>query len=138
MQQLSGIATQRGASVTSIVLIILVLGVAAKLMVAIVPAQIGDYQLTKTLSAQLKEANNNNETAKQFVERVNRQLSINADYDTQAEDVFTFIDKKTGQLAIRKEYAVTNNFFGNVDIVNRFEGDIDMTTAELKRVLDHS
>ncbi|WP_250163684.1 DUF4845 domain-containing protein [Psychrobacter sp. WY6] len=92
MQQLSGIATQRGASVTSIVLIILVLGVAAKLMVAIVPAQIGDYQLTKTLSAQLKEANNN-ETAKQFVERVNRQLSINADYDTQAEDVFTFIDK---------------------------------------------
>ena len=130
MQQLSGIATQRGASVTSIVLIILVLGVAAKLMVAIVPAQIGDYQLTKTLSAQLKEANNNNETAKQFVERVNRQLSINADYDTQAEDVFTFIDKKTGQLAIRKEYAVTNNFFGNVDIVNRFEGDIDMATAE--------
>ncbi|WP_227676372.1 DUF4845 domain-containing protein [Psychrobacter sp. 1044] len=130
MQQLSGIATQRGASVTSIVLIILVLGVAAKLMVVIVPAQIGDYQLTKTLSAQLKEANNNNETAKQFVERVNRQLSINADYDTQAEDVFTFIDKKTGQLAIRKEYAVTNNFFGNVDIVNRFEGDIDMTTAE--------
>lgn len=130
MQQLSGIATQRGASVTSIVLTILVLGVAAKLMVAIVPAQIGDYQLTKTLSAQLKEANNNNETAKQFVERVNRQLSINADYDTQAEDVFTFIDKKTGQLAIRKEYAVTNNFFGNVDIVNRFEGDIDMTTAE--------
>ena len=130
MQQLSGIATQRGASVTSIVLIILVLGVAAKLMVAIVPAQIGDYQLTKTLSAQLKEANNNNETAKQFVERVNRQLSINADYDTQAEDVFTFTDKKTGQLAIRKEYAVTNNFFGNVDIVNRFEGDIDMTTAE--------
>ena len=130
MQQLSGIATQRGASVTSIVLIILVLGVAAKLMVAIVPAQIGDYQLTKTLSAQLKEANNNNETAKQFVERVNRQLSINADYDTQAEDVFTFIDKKTGQLAIRKQYTVTNNFFGNVDIVNRFEGDIDMTTAE--------
>ena len=130
MQQLSGIATQRGASVTSIVLTILVLGVAAKLMVAIVPAQIGDYQLTKTLSAQLKEANNNNETAKQFVERVNRQLSINADYDTQAEDVFTFIDKKTGQLAIRKQYAVTNNFFGNVDIVNRFEGDIDMTTAE--------
>ena len=130
MQQLSGIATQRGASVTSIVLIILVLVVAAKLMVAIVPAQIGDYQLTKTLSAQLKEANNNNETAKQFVERVNRQLSINADYDTQAEDVFTFIDKKTGQLAIRKQYAVTNNFFGNVDIVNRFEGDIDMTTAE--------
>jgi hypothetical protein len=130
MQQLSGLSTQRGASVTSIVLIIIVLGIAAKLIIAIVPAQIGDYQLSKTLSAQLKESNKNNETAKQFVERVNKQLSINGDYDTKAEDVFTFTDKKTGQLAIHKEYAVTNTFFGNVDIVNRFEGDIKMAAAE--------
>ena len=130
MQQISGLATQRGASVTSIVLVIMVLGVAAKLIVAIVPAYIGDYQLNKTLSAQLKESNNNNETARQYVERVNRQLSINADYDTKAEDVFTFTNKKTGQLAIHKQYAVTNNFFGNVDIVNRFEADIDMNSAE--------
>ena len=130
MQQISGLATQRGASVTSIVLVIIVLGVAAKLIVAIVPAHIGDYQLNKTLSAQLKESNKNNETARQYVERVNRQLSINADYDTKAEDVFTFTNKKTGQLAIHKQYAVTNNFFGNVDIVNRFEADIDMNSAE--------
>jgi hypothetical protein len=130
MQQLSGLSTQRGASVTNIVLIIMMLGIAAKLMVAIVPAQIGDYQLTKLLSAELKAANNNNETAKQFVDRVNKQLSINADYDTNAEDVFTFTDKKTGQLAIHKEYAVTNKFFSNVDIVNRFEGNVDMAAAE--------
>ncbi|MGP5336455.1 DUF4845 domain-containing protein [Psychrobacter maritimus] len=130
MHQLSGLSSQRGASVTSVVFIIIVLGVAAKLIVAIVPAQIGDYQLTKTLSAQLKESNANKETAKQFVERVNKQLSINADYDTKAEEVFTFTDKKTGQLAIHKQYEVTNKFFGNVDIVNRFEGDIDATTAE--------
>ena len=130
MQQLSGLATQRGASVTNVVLIIMMLGIAVKLMVAIVPAQIGDYQLTKLLSTELKVANDNNETAKQFVERVNKQLSINADYDTNAEDVITFTNKKIGQLAIHKEYAVTNNFFGNVDIVNRFEGNIDMATAE--------
>ena len=130
VHQLSGLSSQRGASVTSVVFIIIVLGVAAKLIVAIVPAQIGDYQLTKTLSAQLKESNANKETAKQFVERVNKQLSINADYDTKAEEVFTFTDKKTGQLAIHKQYEVTNKLFGNIDIVNRFEGDIDATTAE--------
>ena len=130
MQQLSGLATQRGASVTSIILIIMVLGIAAKLTVAIVPAQIGDYQLTKTLSSELLQSNNNNETAKQFVDRVNRQLSINADYNTKAEDVFTFTNEKIGQLAIYKKYAVTNNFFSNVDIVNRFEGDIEMAAAE--------
>ena len=130
MQQLSGLATQRGASVTNIVLIIMVLGIATKLMVAILPAQIGDYQLTKLLSAELKEANENNDTAKQFVERVNKQLSINADYDTTAEDVFVFTDKKAGQLAIHKKYEVTNNLFSNIDIVNRFEDDIDMAAAE--------
>ena len=130
VQQLSGLSTQRGASVTSIVFIIIALGVAIKLIVAIVPAQIGDYQLTKTLSAELKESNNNKETAKQFVERVNKQLSINADYDTKAEEVLTFTDKKAGQLAIHKQYEITNKLFGNVDIVNRFEGDIDGTTAE--------
>ena len=130
VQQLSGLSTQRGASVTSIVFIIIALGVAIKLIVAIVPAQIGDYQLTKTLSAELKESNNNKETAKQFVDRVDKQLSINADYDTKAEEVLTFTDKKTGQLAIHKQYEVTNKLFGNVDIVNRFEGDIDGTTAE--------
>jgi len=130
MQQLSGLAMQRGASVTNVVLIVMLLGIATKLTVAIVPAQIGDYQLTKVLSAQLKEANSNNETAKQFVERVDKQLSINADYDTKAEEVFTFTDKKTGQLAIHKEYAITNNFFSNVDIINRFEGDVEMATAE--------
>ena len=130
VQQLSGLSTQRGASVTSIVFIIIALGVAVKLIVAIVPAQIGDYQLSKTLSAELKASNNNKETAKQFVDRVDKQLSINADYDTKAEDVLTFKDKKAGQLAVYKKYEVTNKLFGNVDIVNRFEGDIDPTKAE--------
>ncbi|PKG35166.1 DUF4845 domain-containing protein [Psychrobacter sp. Sarcosine-3u-12] len=130
VQQLSGLSTQRGASVTSIVLFIIVLGIAVKLIIAIVPAQIGGYQLTKLLGMELKEANDKGETAKQFVERVNRQLSINADYDTNAEEVFTFTNKKTGQLAIYKKYEETNNLFGNVDIVNRFEGDIDATVTE--------
>ena len=130
VQQLSGLSTQRGASVTSIVFIIIALGVAVKLIVAIVPAQIGDYQLTKTLSTQLQESNSKKETAKQFIERVDKQLSINADYDTKAEEVLTFKDKKSGQLAVYKSYEKTNNLFGNVYIVNRFEGDIDSTTAE--------
>ena len=130
VQQLSGLSTQRGASVTSIVFVIIALGVAVKLIVAIVPAQIGDYQLTKTLSTELKTSNNNKESAKQFIDRVDKQLSINADYDTKAEDILTFKDKKAGQLAVYKKYEVTNKLFGNVDIVNRFEGDIDPTTAQ--------
>ncbi|TXD97109.1 DUF4845 domain-containing protein [Psychrobacter frigidicola] len=128
--QLTGLTSQRGASVTSIVLLLIVIVVAGKLLIAIVPAQIGDYQLTKALGNQLQEANSSNETAKQFVERVNKQMSINANYDTSAEDVFTFTNNKTGQLAIYKKYEKTSNFFSNVDIVSRFEGDIKATTAK--------
>lgn len=126
----SSLSSQRGASVTSIILILIIIVVAGKLAIAIVPAQVGDYQLTKLLADQLKEANTNNETTGQFLERVNRQLSINAYYNTNAEDVFTFTNKKPGQLAIYKNYQETNNLFANVDIVNRFEGDIDPASAE--------
>lgn len=124
VQQLSRLSVQRGASVTSIVFFIMALGIGAKLVVAIVPAQVGDYQLTETLKEQLKEANDNNENSKQFIDRVNKRLSINADYDTKAEEILTFTNDKPGQLAIEKNYVKTNNLFGNVDIVNRFEGEV--------------
>lgn len=129
-RQLTSLSSQRGASVTGIVMLLIFIVIAGKLVVAIVPAQVGDYQLTQTLSEQLREANNNGATAKQFVDNVNRQLSINASYDTTAEEVFVFTNKKTGQLAIKKSYSKTSNFFGNVDIVNRFEGNIEAAPAK--------
>ena len=128
--QLTSLTSQRGSGVISIVLLLIVIVIAGKLVIAILPAQVGDYQLNKTLGAQLKAANSNGETAKQFVERVNRQLSINADYDTTAEEIFSFTDTKTGQLAIYKKYDKTSRFFGNVDIVNRFESEINAASVE--------
>ena len=129
-QQLASLSSQRGASVTSVILILIVVVVAVKLLLAIVPAQISDYQMTQMLSEQLKEANNNQETPEQFVARVDRQLAINASYDTKAEETFTFTNEKLGQLAIRKDYNKTNKFFANVDIINHFEGDIDSKSVE--------
>lgn len=128
--QLSGLSSQRGASVTSVILLIIGIVIAGKLLVAIVPAHIGDYQLSKTLANQLKEANDKNETAKQFVERVDRQLAIDLNDGSSAKDLFTFKNNKTGQLAIYKKYEKTNNFFNNVYIVSRFEGDITASSAK--------
>ena len=130
MHQLTSLSSQRGASVSSIVLLLIVIVVAGKLLVAIVPAQIGDYQLNKLLTDQLMEANSRKESAAQFVERIDRQLSINADYDANAKEMFTFTNNVPGQLAIYKKYEKTNNFFSNVDIVSRFEGDIKAGLAE--------
>lgn len=130
MHQLTSLSSQRGASVSSILLLLIVIVVAGKLLVAIVPAQIGDYQLNKLLIDQLSEANNRKESAGQFIERIDRQLSINADYDASAKEMFTFTNNAPGQLAIYKKYEKTNNFFSNVDIVSRFEGDIKAGSAE--------
>ncbi len=129
-QRLASLSSQRGASVTSVILILIVVVVAAKLMIAIVPAQISDYQMTQMLGEELKEANKNRETPAQLMARVDRQLAINASYDTKAEETFTFTNEKLGQLAIRKDYDTTNNFFANVDIINHFEGDIDSKSVE--------
>ncbi|MFC6204059.1 DUF4845 domain-containing protein [Psychrobacter urativorans] len=130
LQKLTGIASQRGASVTSIILLTLVILVAGKLLIAIVPAQIGDYQLTKILTDQLQQANLNNETAKQFIARVDRQLTINGDSDSKVEDRITFTNKKIGQLAVYKKYVETHKFFANIDIVSRSEGGIEFTPVE--------
>lgn len=115
---------QIGASVTGVMFGVITVVVFIKLGLAIIPAQVGDYQLTKALATELKKANDNKETKKQYLDSIQRQLKINGTYDTKAEDVVTFTSEIPGNLKIKKDYTVVNNFFGNVDIVNRFQGEI--------------
>ena len=120
---------QLGASVSGIVFFILAMGIFVKLGLAIVPAQIGDYQFDKAVAMQLKKANDNGESSREFMSNLQKQLSVNADYNTKPEEILIFNNDKTGSLAVHKDYEVVNNFFGNVDIVNRFEGDITADDA---------
>lgn len=130
MQQLPTLASaQQGASVAGVVGLIIALVVAVKLGMAIVPAQIGDYQLKKSIANELKRANENNETSREFMQNITRQLNVNGNYDTDPKEVITFTNEKTGQLAVHTKYEVSNNFFANVDIVNRFESDITAMDA---------
>ncbi|WP_227429461.1 DUF4845 domain-containing protein [Psychrobacter sp. I-STPA6b] len=126
----SVIQSQRGASVSGIVFFVLALGVFVKLAIAILPAQIGNYQFNKTVANELKKANDNKESSREFMQNLSQQLSLNADYSSKPEEMLTFTNNKTGSLAVRSKYEVVNNFFGNVDIVNRFEKDITMNDAK--------
>lgn len=112
---------QQGASALSVLIIIMALIVGFKLFMAIVPAQINDYQMSKLITAELERANADKKTSAEFMKSLATQLSINADYDTKVEDVITLTNKQVGALAVQKKYSTTHNFFGNVDIVNRFE-----------------
>ena len=112
---------QQGASALSVLIIIMALIVGFKLFMAIVPAQINDYQMSKLITAELERANADKKTSAEFMKSLATQLSINADYDTKVEDVITVTNKQVGALAVQKKYSTTHNFFGNVDIVNRFE-----------------
>lgn len=117
---------QQGASVTGIVVMICLVVLCAKVGLGIVPAQIGHYQLKKSLAWELKKSNDNKETEKQFLSNVNSQWNINGTKQ-KADDVIEVTDKTPGALAVKLSYDETSNFFDNVDIVNRFE---DTITAE--------
>lgn len=115
---------ERGASVTSIVLFIIALGLLAKLGVGIIPAYVGDYQFTKLVAEELKKANSAKQTDKQFLNSLSHQLSINANYDAKPEEMLIFTNKTPGALAVKSQYSEEYNFYGNTYIVNRFEKEI--------------
>lgn len=121
---------QRGMSVTMMMVVIMLVVVCAKLGLAIIPAQVGHYQLKKSLAFELKKANDNKETPKDFIRNVAQQWNING-FDQKPEDVITITDNVPGALSINLKYEQANNFFGNVDILNRFD---DTITAEDAKV----
>ena len=126
----SFIQSQRGASVSGVVFFILAIGIFVKLAVAILPAQVGNYQFEKLVAQELKQANEDNLSATVFMKNLSQQLSLNADYTSKPEEMITFTNERPGNLAVHSSYNVVNNFFSNVDIVNRFEKDITMADAE--------
>lgn len=123
---------QRGASVTGIVIMICLMVLTAKVGLGIIPAQIGHYQLKKSLAWELKKSNDNKETVKQFLSNVNSQWNING-VDRKAEDVVEVVNTTPGELSVKLSYNEASNFFNNVDIVNRFEDTITAEDAKLAK-----
>lgn len=123
---------QRGASVSGMVIMIVLIVVCAKIALAIIPAQVGHYQLKKSLAFELKKSNDNKESAKEFINNVNSQWHINGVYQ-KAEDVVEMLDSTPGQLSVRLNYDEASKFFGNVDIVNHFTDTITADDAKVAK-----
>lgn len=117
--------SRQTGGVTSTILIIICLGLLFKLGLAVVPAYVGDYQLTKVVAKELKKANDARWTDQKFVASLNQQLSINANYNTKAEDVLVFTNKTPGALKVRLKYQSENQYYGNTYIVNRFDKAVE-------------
>lgn len=129
MKQYSLSKHQQGASVTSVVLFIIALGLLGKLAVGVIPAYVGDYQLTKLVAKELKKANIAKRSEKQFLQDLNQQLSINANYDTKAEEVIVFTSKTPGALKVRLKYDSEYLYYGSTYIVNRFDKEVKEADA---------
>ncbi len=121
---------QRGASITTIMLLLIAFGILAKLGVAIIPDQISNYQLNKLVAQELKQANNDRLTDRQFIDKLDRQLSINASYNTKAADVVHFTNKTPGALAARVKYDSESQFYKNIYVVNRFDTEVVPANAK--------
>ena len=132
MKQFS-LKSQQGASVTTIVLVIIALGLLGKLGIGTIPAYVGEYQFNKLVQGELKKANDANQSEKQFMSSLSNQLSINANYNSKPEEMLTFISKTPGALSVRTNYSEESVFYGNTIIVNRFSAEI---TADSIKKLD--
>lgn len=130
MQQLTSLTNQRGASVTTIIVGLAMAGIIIKLGLGIIPAYVGDYQFTKLVAGELKKANDAKQNERQFMQSLSQQLSINANYNTKPEEMIVFTNKTPGALAVKSQYEVESNFYGQTFIVNRFEKDIAAEDAK--------
>ncbi len=122
-------SSQHGASITTILVLVIALGLLLKFGFATIPDYISNYQLNKMVADELKRANTERWTEKQFLEALDRQLSINANYNTKAADVITVKNKTPGSLAVRVAYEKENLYFKNTYIVNRFDKQITASDA---------
>lgn len=129
MKQIS-LKSQQGASVTSVILIIICLGLLGKLAIAIIPAYVGDYQFNKLVQGELKKANGANQSDKQFMQSLGQQLSLNANYNTKPEEMLVFISKAPGSLAVRTNYSEEHRFYGSTYVINRFSAEINNDTIK--------
>nr|WP_315040765.1 DUF4845 domain-containing protein [uncultured Moraxella sp.] len=120
---------QRGG-VTSIVLILCMAVLCFKIGLGIVPAQIGNYQLKKSVAWELKKANDNKETDKTMLRNLQSQWSINS-FSAKPEEVIEFTSTTPGAMSLKLKYSEESNFFGNVFIVNRFEDEITAENAKV-------
>lgn len=121
---------ERGASVSGVVLLIVCLGLLFKLAIGVIPAYVGEYQLRKLAADELVKANSAKLSETKFLQALDQQLSINANYNTKAKDVILFTNKTPGNLQVRLVYEETYQYYGNTYIVNRFDRPI--TAADAK------
>lgn len=115
---------QKGASVTGVVLLIICLGLLAKFAIGVIPSYVGEYQLSKLVARELAKANAAKRTDNQFLQDLNRQLTMNANYNTDAREVIQFVSKTPGNLQVRLVYQDEYLYYGNTYIVNRFDKEI--------------
>lgn len=121
--------TQKGMGVTGIVFVVIALGILLKLGAAIAPAQISNYQLKKLIAKELHKSNQMNESAQEFMESLEKQLSINSNYTTDLKKAMVLTNKTPGSLAAKTNYSVESQFFGSIYIVNRFADNITANQA---------
>lgn len=116
------LTSQKGeSSVTTIVLVLFLIGIMIKLGIAIVPDQVGDYQLKKLISNELAQANAARAPESEFLRRLDTQMTINANYNIPLKEMMRITNKTPGQIKVHVNYEKESQFMGNVFVVNRFE-----------------
>lgn len=132
--RLNSPASQQGASVSSIMFIVIAIVLLIKIGLGVVPSQINNYQLNKMIMEQLQKSNANKDNVNQFLSSLDQKLSMNADYNTKVDEIITFTSDNPGNLKVHVSYEDVDNFFYNIYIVNRYSADISDSKIETQNL----
>lgn len=109
--------TQRGASMSGIMTMVILFVLIIKIIAGILPAYLNDRLIDDQISSILSRGGSNL-TQEKFLADLNTNLSRNNIHDKKAEDLVKF--GKGTKLKVTKDYEERSNFVGNVDLVVKF------------------
>ncbi len=120
----SKIEVQKGLTLISILVILIVIGFLGLLLLKIAPIYLDNMKVKDSLASLEAEPALTSYSKAKIRDLVDKRLGINMVNDVAADDIT--ISKKPGHVSIEIDYEVTENIFGNLDVLVYFNDSIEV------------
>ena len=115
---------QKGLTFLSILVILMVIGFFVLLILKIAPIYMDNLKVKDTLASLKAEPDLTSHSKAKLKDLLDKRLDINMVNDVSDEDIT--IIKKPGYVSIDIDYEVTENIFGNLDVLVYFNDTIEV------------
>lgn len=115
---------QRGMTAIGWLFVIVMVVLVMMTVIKLVPAYIGQFNVASVLSSIKHEPGIGNMSGGEVTSMIMKRLDINMVKDVQAGDIF--ITQQANNRIIEIDYQVQRNLFANVDVLIKFNNQIEV------------